>query len=270
MRKLLQFGVLLGFLSVSFTQPAISQSQKIKEIVKPDKGIQVTNRIIFLFDCSTSMGEDKRFARGMSNLKLILTQPIDSGMFSIIGFNSSSWPEVHNLEIWKGVKEKNIPKGWASLPSLDNVKKATKWLDGIECYQYTDMYSVIEKAFKLNKGRDKLTIILFSDGNNTWPNWKGEKPSSVRKRIEKLQKERVKQGKGEITIFVFGVGVNQNRVMLSQIARAGHGGYYTSAKVCKICFANKRDIAEIQQEHEDKHVKPSPKPKQAPNIPSPF
>ena len=243
-------------LAILLATPAISQDrpQPMREMVRPPDGVQVTNKMIFLFDCSTSMGEDKRFAKGLANLNMILNHPIDSGMFSIIGFNSRSYGNPgHDFYVWKGVKEKKIPKGWASLPSKHNVDAGTKWLDSIKCHQWTDMYSAIQKAFDLNKDKDSLTIILFSDGNNTWPSWNGEKPGSVAARIKKLQKARVKAGKGEITIFVFGVGANQNSIMLSAIARAGNGGYYTNSKLCKKCQANKTPAAEIQRTHADEH-----------------
>lgn len=253
MQKVLQVSlllVLLGSAAISQDEP-----QPMRELVRPADSIQVTSKLIFVFDCSTSMGEDQRFAKGMANLNMILRQPIDSGMFSMIGFNSSSYSDLqrHNFHVWKGVKEKKIPPGWASLPSKDNVDKATKWLDKIRCHEWTDVYGAIKKAFDLNKDKDSLTIILFSDGNNTWPDWKGEKPESLRKRIDQLQAARVKAGKGKIIIFVFGVGINQNVLLLSEVAKAGSGGYYTNSKLCKQCLANKTPVAEIQREHEDKH-----------------
>ena len=225
--------------------------------VQADPEVRVTKRIIFVFDCSTSMGEDNRFAKSIAEVRGILEQPLDEAMFSMIGLQTDAFPMTgHNFFVWEGIPEPpKVPKGWAGLPSAEAVSIADKWLCSIKCTAWTDIFPAISKAFSLNKDREKLTIILFSDGNNTHPNWNGELPGSVSARIAKLQKARVRRGKDRIGIFVFGVGANQNVRMLTAIAKAGSGSYLTTENICKICSIDKKDRSEIQRYHKQNEHK---------------
>jgi hypothetical protein len=213
-----------------------------------------TKNMIYIFDCSTSMGEDDRFIKATGEAKRILQYPLDDGMFSLFGFNTES-DGAEVFSIWPGIKEKKTPKNWARLPSLIAVQSANKYLGSVSCWNWTNIYPAIEKAFTMNTKKEKLTIILFSDGNNTYPNWNGEKPATVAAKIEKLQKARVKAGKDRILIFVFGVGVNQNVKMLSAIAHRGGGSYLTTENYCVACAKHKTARADMQQFHEAGHGK---------------
>lgn len=225
-------------------------AQQLRQVVPPSEDVRVTDKLIFIFDCSTSMGEQNRFTKAIANLKSILNAPIDDGMFTILTFNTDGYSGANNIFLWDGVKSKKTPKGWAKIPSVESVKAAEKWLDDITCVAWTNIVPVFEAAFVENKDKENLTIILFSDGNNTFPNWNGEKPTSVGEKLEVLQKERVKQKKDKIRIFVFGLGVDQNVHMLSTIAKVGGGGYYTNASICKKC-ENIRDQSDVAQEHQE-------------------
>ena len=250
MRKFLASIILLLFVMPAFA------GNKITTVVKAPKGVRVTKNMIFLFDCSTSMGRTNRLQTAMAEFRGIIGQPMDDGMFSLLTFQARE----ESIKIWPGFKEKDDPKpppkGWAKLPSLNALKAANKWLNGIGCWNYTDMGTIIKKAFALNKNREKLTIILFTDGNNTYPNFNGQKPSAVAALIKKLNKQRIKAKKDMIRIFVFGVSAEQNVVMLSEIAKAGSGSYITSDKICPICRKFKKDVPEVQQVHRSEHIKP--------------
>jgi len=224
----------------------------ITYFVKSDT--RVSKNMIFLFDCSTSMGRNNRFQTGMAQVKAILGQPLDDGMFSLIGFQSTE----EEFQIWPGLKEKDDPKpapdGWAKLPSAHASIAANDFLNKIQCTSYTDIGSAIEKAFKLNVNKKELTIIIFSDGNNTYPTFSGKRPSEVKKHIAKLQQARVKANKDKIAIFVFGVSAEQNVVMLSAIAKAGNGTYLTADDVCKVCRKSTKDVPEVQRVHRASHI----------------
>jgi Mg-chelatase subunit ChlD len=215
---------------------------------------RVTKNMIFLFDCSTSMGRADRFRIALSEIDTILKQPLDDGMFSLIAFKD----DVASLKMWPGIKEeddpKPAPKGWAKLPSAIAATSANKFLNNIFCDGFTDIGIAITQAFILNANQEELTIILFTDGNNTYPRFNGKKPSEVVALINLLQKSRIDRKKDKIKIFVFGVSVEQNVAMLSAIAKAGGGGYLTTYKVCEICSKNTEDVPEVQRVHRAKHV----------------
>jgi Mg-chelatase subunit ChlD len=234
------------FVSGEEPDPEKSEPVKITYFVKSDA--RVTKNLVFIFDCSYSMGEDDRFNKAIGEIRTIIEQPLDEGKFSMFGFQGNN-----DFFIWPGIPEKGCPKNWAFLPSLEAVKSANKYLNGVSCGSWTNIFPAIQKAFTDNAAKEKLTIILFSDGNNTYPNWQGEKPRNVVKKIKTLQKKRVKQGKDEILIFVFGVGVNQNVRMLSGIAKAGRGSYLTMENVCQKCVNHKEERADMQKLHEAKH-----------------
>lgn len=254
MKKLvLALSLMIPMLAIGDESKKKKEPVKVTYFVKAKEGVRPTKNLIYIFDCSTSMGEDDRFSKATAEIKRILQYPLDDGMFSMYGFKTEDG--VETFSVWPGIKEKNTPKEWARLPSLDAVKSANKFLNDVSCDSWTNIYPAIERAFAKNAKREKLTIILFTDGNNTYPGWNGEKPSSVAAKIEKLQKTRVKAGKDRILIFVFGVGVNQNVRMLSSIARAGGGSYLTTENYCKECAKHKKERADFQEFHEGGHGK---------------
>jgi len=228
------------------TKPIITHVVRTKQ--------RVTKNIIFLFDCSTSMGRNDRFKVAMREVNGILHMPTDEAMFSMFTFQST----LNEMSFWAGLKEKDDPKppptGWAKLPSLNAVKSANDFLNKVRCTSYTDIGSAIQKAFELNIHRDDLTIILFSDGNNTYPSFQGKKPSEVKILIDKLQKARTDRKKGKIGIFCFGVSAEQNVVMLSAIAKAGGGSYLTTDTICATCRVRKTDSPEVQRVHRSTHI----------------
>lgn len=239
-------------------EPEVPKKEKDTQVtyfVKAKEGIRPTKNTIFVFDCSTSMGEDDRFLKAISEIKRILQYPLDDGMFSMLGFQTD-FSVGEEFFIWEGIPEKGpppTPKYWAKLPSLDAIKSANKFLSNIKCEDWTNIFPAIEKAFTLNKEKENLTIILFSDGNNTYPSWNGEMPAKVKAKIEKLQAARVAAKKDRILIYVFGVGKNQNVGMLSAIAQAGGGSYLTLENYCKKCASHKLSRADFQQFHERNH-----------------
>lgn len=246
MRKIVLILILMLGLARAEDQPTY--------IVQPADHIKVTKNMIFLFDCSTSMSRNNRFETGLKQVKTILSYPVDDARFSLICFKAVK----NEFKIWPGFKEEGDenppPEGWAKLPSENASKAANKFLNEVNCNGYTDIGSVIKYAFEQNANRKELTIILFTDGNNTHPFFRGVKPSKVAEQIKALQKTRTDNGKDQITIFVFGVSEEQNVIMLSEIAKAGNGGYLTTDNICATCRANKRDIPEIQQEHRSQHI----------------
>src|SRR5210317_1733105 len=118
---------------------AFQASAQLKEILPPQEDVRVTDRLIFIFDCSTSMGDQDRFAKALEGLKFILQAPIDDGMFSILTFKTSGFDNVHIIYEWEGVDDGKTPKNWAKLPSQESVEKAEKWLSTIKCDMWTDI-----------------------------------------------------------------------------------------------------------------------------------
>lgn len=214
-------------------------------IVPPRDNLRPTDRIIFIFDCSTSMGEQNRFLKAMAAIRSIMQTPMDDGRFAMIGFKEK-------LYIWPGIKEKGVPNYWARLPSAKSIEKANEWLDNISCDSYTNIGPAILKAFEINKEDEKLTIILVTDGNNTWSGMyggvnNGETPKSVLRKIIAAQKSRYKNGKDKISIFILGVGRDQNIPMLAALAKAGDGAYFTEEKLyegsCPACIQQAKKYA---------------------------
>lgn len=244
-----------GLVDGRFAREGVKKKKKkLKEppafvrcIIPPKNNLIPTDRIIFIFDCSSSMGEENRFLKAIAAIKGIMQTPMDDGRFAMIGFKET-------LFIWPGIKEKGFPKYWARLPSAKSIEKANKWLDNIKCDSYTDIGPAIIKAFSLNKKDEKLSIILVTDGNNTWsgtptdfPYAGGETPKSVIGKIIVSQKARYKNKKDKISIFVLGVGKDQNIPMLAAIAKAGDGAYYTEEKLykeaCPACIQQAKKYA---------------------------
>ena len=248
------------FLGVSFAQaqdkPDTNAEQKppprLTHFVKADR--RVTKNLILLFDCSASMGKTNRFNTAIKQVNNILRLPLDDGMFSLLTFGARE----SDVEVWEGKRYEDDPKppppGWAKLPDAFATDSANKFLNGVECGGYTDLGSGIEKAFDLNTKREKVTLIIFTDGNNTWPGYRGKRPTEVVTAIKALQKKRTDRGKDKIMIFIFGVSAEQNVVMLSAIAKTNAGGYLTTDKVCSKCLKNKADKPEVQQVHRAYHI----------------
>jgi hypothetical protein len=202
------------------------------------------------------MGKDNRFATSLREVNTILRQPLDDGMFSVLSFKA----DQGDIRIWPGLRYEEDPKpappGWAHLPDADAVKSANEFLNGIHCNDYTDLGSGIRKAFELNVHREKLTLIIFTDGNNTYPDFEGKRPTQVVAYIKALQKTRTDRRKDKIRIFIFGVSAEQNVVMLSAIAKNNGGGYLTTDRVCSECLKNKDNKPEVQQIHRFRHILP--------------
>ena len=236
--------------------PAEERQPTVTYFVRPPEDSRVSKNMIFLFDCSTSMGRNNRFQTALREVRNILSYPVDEAMFSLIAFKA----EEYEFSVWPGMKEEDDPnpppRGWAKLPSVNASKSANDFLNKILCNSWTDIGTAIKKAFDFNADRENLTIILFTDGNNTFPFFRGKRPSQVVEQISSLQKARTDRGKDRIKIFVFGVSAEQNVIMLSAIARAGQGGYLTTDQVCERCRANKEDVAEVQRVHRSMHLPP--------------
>jgi hypothetical protein len=223
-------------------------------LVQPPEGVRVTKNVVFLFDCSTSMSRANRFAKAVQEINQVLSYPLDDGMFSLIGFRKG-----RSYYVWPGFNEEDDPKpaphGWAKLPSLNAIQNANRYLNGVRCQGWTDIGSAIQKVFSDNQNREEVTIILFTDGNNTFPSYNGKKPSEVAATIRALNETRKKAQKDKIRIFVFGLSAEQNVKMLTTIAQEGGGGYLTTDIPCAICLKTKRnsDVPEIQRYHRVGH-----------------
>ena len=248
----------------------------VTHVVRPPQGARVSNKVFFLFDCSTSMGKDDRFNTALREMNTALTGgvPLDDGMFSVAGFRTD-WVDFHGNVFtqtflqWPGVHEKGVPAGWAKLPSAIALRSANEYLNSQRCTGYTDIGPAIQSAFRACRTLEKVTIILLSDGNNTYPNFNGTPPSKVAALIRKLNKARVDQKKDRIRIFVFGLNAEQNTKMLSEIAKAGGGGYLTLDTICPTCRRDKGklDVPEIQRYHRNEHEDEEEEEEEVPDVP---
>jgi Mg-chelatase subunit ChlD len=190
------------------------------QVVAPE--VRVTKRLLFVVDASGSM-EGQRFANACSGVLEIASQPIDEMEIGLIAFEDdhARWPGVPDPAPAEGASapegERQLPSGWARLPSKDAVDAASAWLAARPPRGGTQVIPALTAA--LTEPRRELTVVLVTDGQ-----FYQEDDAEVLAAIERAQQARAARGWGRAVIVVYGVGDVHD--VLKDVAKRGKGGYF--------------------------------------------
>jgi Mg-chelatase subunit ChlD len=179
--------------------------------VEVDPGAPITQRVLFVVDRSGSMHGD-HFTRALVAVRGLIEHPTDDLEVAVIAFNDTAvrWPGKPE----SGPRE--VPQGWAALPSDTAVGEAEAWLEELGAGGDTLVIPALRAA--LSEARSGMSVVLVTDGL-----FGRERTDEVLQTIAGLQAEREKAGHGRAVIGVYGLGGCQK--VLMQIGEAGGGGY---------------------------------------------
>lgn len=176
--------------------------------------VPITRRVLFVVDRSGSMHGD-HFSRALAAVRDLSEHPTDDLEVAVIAFNdvATRWPGKPENG---GRNERNVPAGWAALPSDTAVDEAEAWLAELGAGGDTLVIPALRAA--LAEQRDELSVVLVSDGL-----FGRERTVDVLSAIELAQTDRERAGIDRAVIGVYGLGTSQK--VLTEIALAGAGGY---------------------------------------------
>ena len=172
----------------------------------------ITNKMLFVIDRSGSM-RDYKLEDGITAITSMLKEPTDDARFGLIAFNGEAIR-------WEGIQEEECPKGWALLPSVEAVEKATKWMGDLTVKGTTVLLPAM--ALALGDPTEDLSVILISDGL-----YNQEITEALIGSIALLQAKR----KNPARIFVIGVKARQDDPVLNWLAKTYRGGYYLIGEI---------------------------------------
>ncbi len=157
----------------------------------------VPKNVIFVLDTSGSMSGEK-IEQAKNALKFCLNNLNKSDYFNIITFNDS-------VETYK--------KGLLKVND-NNVRKALKFVEGLEAGGGTNIDEALRNGLNLDKNSNHTSTVLFlTDGQ---PTAGVTNTSAILDNLKKYNSEKAK-------IFVFGVGFDVNIQFLDKIATQQHG-----------------------------------------------
>ncbi len=171
----------------------------------------ITRRVLFVVDRSGSMHGD-HFSRALRAVRDLIEHPTDDLEVALIAFNDGAIR-------WPGKPEeapRNVPAGWAALPSDTVVAEAEGWLEALGAGGDTLVIPALRAA--LGERRAELSIVLVSDGL-----FGRERTDDILGVISGAQAEREAAGLGHAIVAVYGLGPNQK--VLCRIGEVGRGGY---------------------------------------------
>lgn len=175
---------------------------------------RLTNRVLFIHDCSGSMGEND-LTNAINFVRGVMKQPLDEFEIGIIAFDENTYR-------WPGIPEPKqtppVPPNWAALPSATAVDKVTQWLRTRDDEGSTKLVPALQLA--LQENRDKLSIVVISDGD-----FYTESTREIVAAIQKGQKWRLDNGLNKAPIMAIGVTSVSND-KLAKIGKIGGLGYY--------------------------------------------
>ncbi len=188
----------------------------LQNIIPAAKGARFSKRIILVLDGSGSMAG--QISAVIGALNTIAGQPIDEMEFAVIVFRGKGgFPGGSSFTRWPGLKEKNLPYGWARMPSVVATVLAVAWVESLGAYGGADPADALENA--VLEGRDDLSVVFVSDGIF--------EPQPVLEKLERAQRARVVAKLNRVVVAVFGIGPgSKDRKALQSIARAGSGGLW--------------------------------------------
>jgi uncharacterized protein YegL len=139
----------------------------------------IPKEIVFLIDTSNSIGADllEKFNKGVQEC---LSQLGGSDKFNIVAFNN----KIVRMQ------EQSVPN------DVDNIQRATEFLNHLKANGSTDLYDTILKTIELNNPMKPAYIFLMSDGEPT----QGVLDS------QQIINQIAKVNKGRVALFGFGGG----------------------------------------------------------------
>lgn len=174
-------------------------------------GTPITRRVLFVVDRSGSMHGD-HFSRALAAVRDMIEHPTDDLEVALIAFNDAAIR-------WPGKPEegrRNVPAGWAALPSDTAVGEAEAWLEALGAGGDTLVIPALRAA--MGERRQELSVVLVSDGL-----FGRERTDDILGVITNAQAEREAAGLGRAVVAVYGLGPSQK--VLCRIGEMGHGGY---------------------------------------------
>lgn len=215
---------LLGFYAplraqqVPETPQAPPQTIRGIKVITPAK-TPITNRIIFVVDCSGSMTNMGLIPKAIAWVRMISEQPTDHMEVAAIAFDEG-------FSRWPGVPEPpKIPPGWAALPSAEATNSLNGWLNAAQFILGggTNLLPALQAA--LEDKRPGTSIVIVTDGGLADP------PDRLIGMIPAKQKERGDDGRGSAILTIFGVHQPTAKidylVKIGEAAKDAFGGYYT-------------------------------------------
>lgn len=194
------------------------------------EGIRLNKNVLFIFDCSGSMSSSK-IQEALTFFTGLSSQPVDQMQLAILAFDSPDHNGNGGLYRWPGIPEpdgpKPILKGWAGLPSLTAIKKATKWVHETRGHAGggTQVIPAIRKAYQEIK--DELSIILVTDGDfsDTAPGVLTANEYILASLKTAIKTREMNKKLTSTAMMIYGVGSHRQE-NLAQLAKLGGAGYY--------------------------------------------
>lgn len=206
--------VLLGLLAISLIT-AKGQDDTIT-IAAPPKS-HLTQRILFVVDCSGSMDSPATMSRSLNTVKYIFEQPVDELEVAAIAFDQghARWPGMP--------APPKIPANWAAFPSKPASEALAAWISAAQVTMRggTNLGPPLRQA--LGEARDKLSIVIVTDGVFA------ETPETLQKILKDGQDWRKARGLGEAVIVILGIHQGDTYpllVRLNKDAGDNSGGYF--------------------------------------------
>ncbi len=152
--------------------------------------------IVFLIDCSSSIGEE-RFNQFKQGLKYCLENLNKGDYFNIGAFKKKIlWFRPHSVKVNKSA-----------------IREAKLFVDRLIVKQKTDAYNAFYQSIKIKKTIDPSYIIFFSDG----------RPTEGETNAAKIVSDISKLNNGQRPIFAVSGGMGVNRYFLDFIAYKNRG-----------------------------------------------
>lgn len=183
----------------------------VQLLVEVAPSTPITRRVLFVVDRSGSMHGD-HFSRALAAVRDMIEHPTDDLEVAVLAFNDAAVR-------WPGKPEegrRNVPAGWAALPSDSAVSEAEGWLAALGAGGDTLVIPALRAA--MGERRQELSVVLVSDGL-----FGRERTDDILGVITSGQAEREAAGLGHAVVAVYGLGPNQK--VLCRIGELGGGGY---------------------------------------------
>lgn len=197
------------------TGTAASEAEEepgLKTVVEPTK--RLTSRIVLVVDVSGSM-KGRKIEQALAVVHEVMNQPLDDLEVAIVAFceGMNRWPG------WRGPKDDDLPDGWGRLPSADTLREAQQWLNAQPANGGTNPMAALAAA--VNEPRDKLSVVLISDGDF------GTFNHLVAGLVQGAQKARGAIGLAPAVLMVYGVGSEvAEMTWMRSLGEEGGGGLF--------------------------------------------
>jgi hypothetical protein len=250
--------VLLGVVyTPAWSQDPPVQEKKAPELVQwaiaPDV---VHKNIHFILDRSGSMSADQ-LASAMGCFLMVAAQPTDEVNIAITVFGE-------NAVRWEGAPDERTPRGWASMPSQENLDAAKQWISTVELNSSS---TKVEEALRTVDTKvierpgddiDEITVIIISD--LIFDNY----PESLLNAVSGLRNARVDNHAKDFNLGFVGIKTSVGRLTeLRDLSR--RRGFW----LAYIGDHGPREEGEEEGEELPNEPLPDPNPLPLPGPPSP-